>query len=337
MAGPQLRNRSSKKGAHGSLFSVFPVLVLLVSVVAITRSSSPQLLFLHCLLSLAMLLLSEVLSPCRIIASFLQMQLLTLVLSLFVLLTEGEGTVILDAGFVQLTKEGLARALLVYTQLHALFWLSRALLMLWDRKKIVAGLALLFFPLRFFRIDTMAGARLVERSFVLLPGFLHLVSRSLRSGLPGLARLVFESAGVKAGDVLIVHSNSGRNTVAIEMAEIARGKGVRVVALTSVAHSQSVESRHPKGYRLLDVADLVIDNCGIPGDAVVKLDQFDQRCGATSTVVGATLMNAAICEAVELLLQRGIVPPVTKSANLDNSDEHNQKIWDHYAGRLIYL
>jgi len=182
---------------------------------------------------------------------------------------------------------------------------------------------------------------LVPVNAILAPG-LTLNTRPLTletqlERLPGLAKLVFESAGVKAGDVLIVHSNSGRNTVAIEMAEIARDNGVQVVVLTSVAHSQSVESRHPKGYRLMDVADLVIDNCGIPGDAVVKLDQFDQRCGATSTVVGATLMNAAICEAVELLLQRGIVPPVTKSANLDNSDEHNQKIWDHYAGRLIYL
>lgn len=190
MAGPHLTNRSSKKGAQGSLFSVFPVLVLLVSVIGITRSSSPQLLFLHCLLSLAMLLLSAALSPGRIIASFLQMQLLTLVLSLFVLFTEGEGTVAWNAGLFQLTNEGLAKALLLYLQLHALFWLSRALLMLWDRKTIVAGLALLFFPLRFFRIDTQAGARLVERSFVLLPGFLQLMPRALRSGLPGLAKLI---------------------------------------------------------------------------------------------------------------------------------------------------
>lgn len=211
MAGPQLRNRSSKKGALGSLFSVFPVLVLLVSVVVITRSSSPQLLFLHCLLSLAMLLLSEVLSPGRIIASFLHMQLFTLLLSLFVLLTEGEGTVVFNAGFVQLTNEGFARALLVYLQLHALFWLSRALLMLWERKKIVAGLALLFSPLRLFRIDTMAGARLVERSFVLLPGFLQLVSRSLRSGLPGLAKLIRSGLAVGQHNPVEI-PRSDRNT-----------------------------------------------------------------------------------------------------------------------------
>jgi uncharacterized phosphosugar-binding protein len=155
--------------------------------------------------------------------------------------------------------------------------------------------------------------------------------------LPGYARLIFEASGMSAGDLVIVHSNSGRNTVAIEMAEIAIKHGVKVVALTSVSHSKSVESRHPKGYKLMDIADLVIDNCGVPGDAVVELDNFSQKCGATSTVVGATLMNAAICEAVQLLLEKGITPPVSLSANIDGSDAHNQKIWDHYAGRLIYM
>ncbi|WP_298984354.1 SIS domain-containing protein [Caldilinea sp.] len=155
--------------------------------------------------------------------------------------------------------------------------------------------------------------------------------------LSGYARLLLDASGVAADDMLIVHSNSGRNTVAIEMAEEARGRGVCVVALTSRAHSLSVPSRHPRGLRLMDVADYVIDNCGEPGDAAVALPGMKQRVGATSTVVGAALLNAVVVETTRLLLARGVEPPVTLSANLENSEEHNRRIWERYRGRLHYL
>ena len=155
--------------------------------------------------------------------------------------------------------------------------------------------------------------------------------------MTGYAALLLEECGITGDDMLIVHSNSGRNTVAIELAEGARERGIAVAALTSVSHSTSVTSRHPKGYRLMDVADFVIDNCGVPGDAVVELPGFSQRTGSTSTVVGVALLNAAVVETVRILLERGIEPPVFRSANLDHSDEHNQRLMKRYAGRLTYL
>jgi uncharacterized phosphosugar-binding protein len=155
--------------------------------------------------------------------------------------------------------------------------------------------------------------------------------------LTGYAGLLLDEFGITRQDMLIVHSNSGRNTVAIEMAEEAQHRSVVVVALTSVAHSQSVASRHPKGHRLMDVADYVIDNCGVPGDAVVELPGLPQRTGSTSTVVGAAMLNAVVVETVRILLTRGIQPPVFRSANLDNSDDHNKQLMDRYPGRLTYL
>lgn len=155
--------------------------------------------------------------------------------------------------------------------------------------------------------------------------------------MTGYAALLLEECGITGDDMLIIHSNSGRNTVAIEMAEGARERGIVVVALTSVTHSQSVSSRHPKGYKLMDVADYVIDNCGVSGDAAVDFAGFSQSTGSTSTVVGAALLNAAVVETVRILLERGIEPPVFRSANLDHSDEHNQRLMKRYAGRLTYL
>lgn len=182
---------------------------------------------------------------------------------------------------------------------------------------------------------------LVPTNAILTPG-LTVATRPLLmetelERLSGLAEIIFKASKISSGDVLIVHSNSGRNTVAIEMAEKAKEEGVKVVALTSVSHSNSVPSRHPKGIKLMDLADLVIDNCGVPGDAIVSFDDFDQCSGATSTVVGAALMNAAICETVQILLDEHIVPPVFRSANLDGSDQYNQEIMGRYAGRLLYI
>jgi uncharacterized phosphosugar-binding protein len=155
--------------------------------------------------------------------------------------------------------------------------------------------------------------------------------------LQGYASLIFDACKITGDDLLIVHSNSGRNTVAIEMAELAREKGVFVVVLTSVAHSSAVTSRHPKGYKLMDVADLVLDNCGIPGDAICEIPGVDARVASTSTVVGAALMNELVVKTATILKSRGFEPPIFRSANIDNSAESNQRWMDHYGSRLLYL
>jgi uncharacterized phosphosugar-binding protein len=155
--------------------------------------------------------------------------------------------------------------------------------------------------------------------------------------LSGYATLLLNACKISDRDLLIVHSNSGRNTVAIEMAEEARRRGIPVVALTSVAHSASVTSRHPGGLKLMDVADFVIDNCGVVGDAAVPLEGTDQYSGSTSTVVGAALMNALVVETARILQARGLEAPIFRSANLDGSERSNQRWMDHYSSRLLYL
>lgn len=155
--------------------------------------------------------------------------------------------------------------------------------------------------------------------------------------LPGLGTIILEENGVKAGDCLIVHSNSGRNTVPVEMAMTARERGVTVIGFTSLAHSKAVDSRHPSGRKLYEVCDIVIDNCGVPGDAAVKVGGLAEPMGPTSTAVGASLIHAIVIEAVERLLADGITPPVFMSANLDGGDAHNRKIFDEYKNNIFYM
>jgi hypothetical protein len=83
-------------------------------------------------------------------------------------------------------------------------------------------------------------------------------------------RILVNEAGILEGDVFIVHSVSGRNSVPVDAALRARELGAYVICLTNVKYSKSVPSRHASHKRLFEVCDLVIDNCGDVGDAAVK-------------------------------------------------------------------
>jgi uncharacterized phosphosugar-binding protein len=141
----------------------------------------------------------------------------------------------------------------------------------------------------------------------------------------GLAAEILVKHEMQAGDVLIVVSNSGRNPVPIEIALLAKEMGLVVIALTSLAHSQAVASRHSSGRRLFEVADVVLDNGGEVGDAVLeacpepgrRVEGHPTRVCPTSTVIGAAILNAVVATAIEELLSTGFVPSILISSNVD--------------------
>jgi uncharacterized phosphosugar-binding protein len=135
--------------------------------------------------------------------------------------------------------------------------------------------------------------------------------------LPGLAAALLTQYDVGPGDVVLVASNSGRNAVPVEFAEECVARGAVVVAVTSLDHSRSVASRAPSGRRLFEVADIVVDNCGVPGDAVLDVPGVAERVGPTSTMSGALIVQAIVCEAVSRLVELGHAPRVLRSANSD--------------------
>lgn len=155
--------------------------------------------------------------------------------------------------------------------------------------------------------------------------------------LPGFGAQIIAASPVGAGDVLIVHSVSGRNAAAVEVAQGGRDRGAFVIAVTSLAYSGAVQARAAGQPRLFEVADMVLDNHAPIGDVLIELPGLPQRAGASSTVTGAALLNAVMVRAAELLLQRTGDAPVFLSANLDGGDAHNQRWLEHYRGRLTYL
>lgn len=134
--------------------------------------------------------------------------------------------------------------------------------------------------------------------------------------LDGYGEILVEEARIAAGDVLIVISNSGRNAVPVQAALAAQERGARVIALTSVAHSRSVPPRRPATQRLCDIADVVLDNHGVPGDSAVDVAGVPQWMGPTSTAIGAVILQAVAIRSAEILMARGIEPEVYLSANV---------------------
>lgn len=155
--------------------------------------------------------------------------------------------------------------------------------------------------------------------------------------LEGLAERVLKNSPLKSSDLLIIHSVSGRNTVPVEMAIIAKQLGISTVAITNIEYSSNSKSRHPSGLRLFEACDIVIDNCGIFGDAALKVEGVEQKTAPTSTITGASIVNAIISETVQEFVNRDITPPIFISANIDGGDEHNKTIMEKYKNQIHYL
>jgi uncharacterized phosphosugar-binding protein len=139
---------------------------------------------------------------------------------------------------------------------------------------------------------------------------------------------------VQPGDVVLVISNSGRNASPIEVAMQAKAAGLSVIVLTSLDMSKATTSRHPSGKKLYELADHVLDNLGVPGDAALDAPGFAHKVGPTSTMSGALLLNLLNMEIIEQLIASGITPPTYVSQNADGGAEHNEALAKKYRHRI---
>ncbi len=154
--------------------------------------------------------------------------------------------------------------------------------------------------------------------------------------LEGYGRIIFNNHDARPGEVAIVISNSGRNPTPIEIALAAKEKGLTVIGITSMDYSKRVSSKHSSGKRLFEVADIVIDNAGPEGDAIIKLEGLSQKVGPTTTITNATILNALFVQMAANLQAQGIEPPIFISANLDVSLNKNDELVERYKPRIKY-
>jgi len=172
---------------------------------------------------------------------------------------------------------------------------------------------------------------IMERS---LSGHEKVAQSEYMERVEGIAKVIWDYYEITPRDALIVISNSGRNAAPIEMAMIAKEKGVPVIGVTSLAHSQGTTSRHSSGKKMYEFCDVVIDNLCPKGDCLLHLEGLEQPVGAGSSVATLFILNMIITQSAQNLLDRGIEPPVGMSGNLDGSYEYNKHLIDRYKGRI---
>ncbi|WP_249423796.1 sugar isomerase domain-containing protein [Nocardioides coralli] len=161
----------------------------------------------------------------------------------------------------------------------------------------------------------------------------EVLGRGILERDPGIAARLYELAAPRPADVFVIASSSGVNGSVVEMARIVKEHGHSLIAVTSLQHTRGVESRHPSGQKLVDLADVVLDNEAPYGDAVLDLPGGGAVC-AVSSITAALLAQMVTAEVVRRLLDAGAEPPVYLSANIPEGDAHNHALEERYAGRI---
>ncbi|HET8786087.1 MAG TPA: SIS domain-containing protein [Candidatus Limnocylindrales bacterium] len=145
--------------------------------------------------------------------------------------------------------------------------------------------------------------------------------------MPGLAEVILSNFTFGPRDVMIVFSAGGTTAVHIEMARGARSRGLRVIAVTSLAQSATQAPDTPVGDRLADEADLVIDLCTPHADALVAIDGVDTPVGPGSTLAAVAIANCIKVRTAQLLAERGALPPTITRASVVGA-ERSRALFD---------
>lgn len=153
----------------------------------------------------------------------------------------------------------------------------------------------------------------------------------------GFGRVILQQFKIHPGDAFLIFSSTGINGVVIEVALYAQAMGLPVVAVTSVQHGNATASRHPSGRRLMDIADIVIDNCSPPGDAAVEIDGLDFRVGPVSSIGAIAVVDTVKCLTAERLVALGRPPVVLTSPHFAGSstgDEQLERVYEDHFRRV---
>ncbi len=179
---------------------------------------------------------------------------------------------------------------------------------------------------------------------ILDPGFSvsHGAWRSmLIERTPGYVIPILKYHGVGKDDVLIVCNAYGINAATIDAATEGKRLGATVIGVTSTEFATQVPpdhpARHPSRQNLHEIADIFLNTWMPYGDAVVEIPGCPQKVAPTSSIGTAFVLHCLVATTVEVLVQRGVPPPVWRSGNLPGGDEANQQHMDKYLRRIKFL
>lgn len=140
----------------------------------------------------------------------------------------------------------------------------------------------------------------------------------------GFGRIIADEVHYGPYDSMMLFSHSGAGSVVIDIALAMKERKLPVIAVTSVGHSRLSRSKHSSGLRLFELADIVIDNGAVPGDAMVRIEGLHTPVGPGSTIGNTVIVNLIKCKVAQKLTEAGKPPKVITSAIFVGDEESKQ-------------
>ena len=147
----------------------------------------------------------------------------------------------------------------------------------------------------------------------------------------GYAEVFLQSYLLEPRDCMLVFSHGGLNTAPIEVALIAKARGLTVISVSSLENARTAVRKHPSGKMLPDIAHIAIDNCVPPEDSLVDVGQIE-RVAAGSTVAVVSVAMSLVAETASNLAAGGGVPPTFVSPNVEGvGDNHLANVYQAFT------
>jgi uncharacterized phosphosugar-binding protein len=151
----------------------------------------------------------------------------------------------------------------------------------------------------------------------------------------GYAEVFLRSYPLLPGDCMLVFSHGGLNAAPVEVALEAKKRGLTVITVSSHANARGAAPTHSSGKRLSEAADIAIDNCVPPEDALVDVGRREP-VAAGSTVAAVFIAMSLVAETGARLEKKGVQPPTFVSPNVPGvQPDHNQKVFEEFTRALF--
>lgn len=153
----------------------------------------------------------------------------------------------------------------------------------------------------------------------------------------GLAAVILKNFLISSPDSFIIFSHSGVNEVVVDMGLEVQKKGIPLIAVMSLDHCRATPARHSSGKKLIDIANVLIDNCTPAGDAMVQINGLADPIGPGSTIGGAAVVNALKSLVADRLTQAEQPPIVLTSAYFIGAEASAQQFdqcYNDYRSRI---
>ncbi len=156
----------------------------------------------------------------------------------------------------------------------------------------------------------------------------------------GLGRVILRNFEFGPHDLMMCVSTSGAGALVVDVALEASRRGLPVLALVSRAHCDVSPATHSTGRKLPDIANLVLDNCAVAGDAMTFVPGLAYPVGPGSTIGNAAIINMIKVEVARLLTEAGQPPLVLTHSHFigaEASRELFEQTYDDYRARIRRL